>query len=89
MDDKEARLASCFQAVFPELNADEITVATSDSVANWDSVAGVTLLAVVEEEFCISIESDDLAAFSSFDGFLSYLTAREQDERLSRDSFVA
>jgi acyl carrier protein len=89
MNDKEARLAGCFQAVFPGLSADEVNVATASSVANWDSVAVVTLLAVVEEEFGITIDSDDLAAFSSYDGFLRYLNEIEQDESRSRDSFVS
>jgi acyl carrier protein len=77
MDKMQARLAGCFMAVFPELSADEITEASSTSVQSWDSVAGVTLLAVVEEEFGISIEIDDLARFNSFKGFLDYLQAAE------------
>jgi acyl carrier protein len=77
MDEKEARLARCFSAVFPELSADGITNASSTSVTGWDSVAGVTLFAVVEEEFGISIEGDDLAKFDSFAGFLSYLQQKD------------
>jgi len=78
MDEKQVRLAGCFSAVFPELNTDEILKASPTSVSDWDSVAGVTLLAVVEEEFGISIEVDDMASFNSFDGFLSYLQAAEK-----------
>jgi acyl carrier protein len=77
MDEKQARLAGCFSAVFPELSADEITKASTTSVQNWDSVAGVTLLAVVEEDFGISIEIDDLTKFDSFAGFLSYLQQKD------------
>lgn len=71
MDEHQARLVNCFLAVFPELSADEATSATSTTVASWDSVAGVTLQAVVEEEFGIVLETDDLSQFDSFQGFLS------------------
>lgn len=66
MDEHQMRLTRCFLAVFPELSANEIVKAASTSVQNWDSVAGVALLAEVEEEFGINIEVDDLARFNSF-----------------------
>lgn len=77
MDEKQVRLASCFLAVFPDLRYDKITEASSMSVENWDSLAGVTLLSVVEEEFGIAIEEGDLTRFNSFRGFLSYLQRPE------------
>jgi acyl carrier protein len=88
MDDKQVRLAGCFLAVFPELSSDGITEASSVSVQNWDSVAGVTLLAVVEEEFGIIIEDDDLSKFNSYEGFLSYLQETGNGKRVSGDSDV-
>jgi acyl carrier protein len=84
MDDKQIRLAGCFLAVFPELSTDRITESSSISVKNWDSVAGVTLLAVVEEEFGITIEANDLARFNSFNGFLKYL---EEIESCGQNSY--
>jgi acyl carrier protein len=85
MDDKQVRLAGCFLAVFPELSLDKITEASSMSVQNWDSVAGVTLLSVVEEEFGITIEDDDLARFNSFNELLIYLQQTENGARGSGD----
>jgi acyl carrier protein len=85
MDDKQVRLAGCFLAVFPELSFDSITEASSMSVQSWDSVAGVTLLSVVEEEFGITIEDDDLARFNSFNGFLNYLQQTENGVRTTGD----
>jgi|SRR5579863_6136758 len=73
MDEKEKRLADCFLAVFPELTGDVITKASPTSVQNWDSVATVTLLAVVEEEFGINIHVEELTRFNSFQGILSFL----------------
>jgi acyl carrier protein len=73
MDDIEKRLTDCFLAVFPDLNRNDVRQATSFRVSGWDSVAGVTLLAVVEEEFGISIEVDDLSILTSYLGYLTYL----------------
>jgi acyl carrier protein len=73
VDETQARLANCFIAVFPELTEGDVATASSDSVASWDSVSTVTLVAVVEEEFDISIDVDDPALFSSFNGVLAYL----------------
>lgn len=77
MDEQQARLVNCFLAVFPELNVGEISGATSANVQGWDSVAGVTLMAVVEEEFDVTLETDDLSTFNSFQGYISYLDRAE------------
>jgi acyl carrier protein len=73
MDEMERRLAACFSAVLPDLAPDEIGQATSTSVEGWDSVATVTLLTVVEEEFGISIDDENPARFNSFRNILTYL----------------
>ena len=52
MDALESRLARCFLAVFPDLNPEHVRTASVDTVGSWDSVATVTLLDVVEGEFC-------------------------------------
>jgi acyl carrier protein len=73
MDEMEKRLAGCFSAVLPELTPEEINRASASSVESWDSVTTVTLLAVVEEEFGISLDDVDPAKFDSFKNILSYL----------------
>jgi acyl carrier protein len=78
MDEKEIRLTKCFLAVFSELADSEVNNASSSSVASWDSVTTVTLLALVEEEFGINIEVEDASRFDSFQEILSYLTTAEQ-----------
>jgi acyl carrier protein len=67
MPELEDRLANCFSVVFPELNANEIKRASTASVATWDSLATVTLISVIEEEFEISLPPDDLEYLVSFD----------------------
>ena len=73
MDEQEKRLAACFSAVLPELAPEEISQASAESVESWDSVTTVTLLAVLEEEFGISIDVEDPARFDSFKNILTYL----------------
>jgi acyl carrier protein len=73
MDEMEKRLAACFSAVLPQLTPEEISQASATSVESWDSVTTVTLIAVIEEEFGISIDDVDPAKFDSFKNILSYL----------------
>lgn len=73
MDEIERRLAACFASVLPDLSPDEIRTAAADAVPSWDSVATVTLIAVVEEEFGLSISDEDPSKFDSFANILAYL----------------
>jgi len=70
MHDVKQRLAKCFSAVFPELSPEEIGKSTACHDANWDSLSAVTLLAVVQEEFGIDLEVDDLENLASFEEIL-------------------
>ncbi len=73
MPDPPSRLRRCFEGVFPGLRSDEIAHASMESVADWDSIASVQLIAVVEEEFGLTIPTDRYEEMSSFEGILSYL----------------
>ena len=74
-DGLEARLETCFLTVFPDLAAGSVRQATVDSVEKWDSVATLTLVSVIEEEFGIEIDfEDDLESFVSFEGITRYLS---------------
>ena len=70
MSDTRERLIHCFQAVFPDLSENEAERATAQRVGAWDSVATVTLAAVVEEEFGTQFQPDDIENLTSFDAFL-------------------
>ena len=76
MADTKERLVKCFAAVFPALTADQILSASVDSVAKWDSLASITLVAVVQEEFRLQIDLLDLAELTSFSAVLSYIQSR-------------
>jgi len=74
--DTRQRLAKCFEVVFPDLSRDEIAAASPATVAAWDSVAAITLMNVVEDEFGLQIDLDDLANLDSFDNLHAYLQKR-------------
>ena len=76
MSDRKKRLIHCFSSVFPELSEDEIIRASVTSLSNWDSVAMVTLISVIEEEFEIEIDLDDLEQFLSFELMNEFLRAK-------------
>jgi acyl carrier protein len=60
-------------AVFPELSPEETPRASPASVSSWDSVASITLLSVLEEEFEIQVAPEDLEHLVSFELVLNYL----------------
>jgi acyl carrier protein len=75
MTDVQTRLAKCFTAVFPHLRPSEVSSATIESVEGWDSLATVTLLTVVEEEFGTTIEPEELEHLRSFEAYVRRLSA--------------
>jgi len=83
MSELESRLIRCFSSVFPTLRTEEIRAASSQSLESWDSLAAVTLLAVVQQEFNVQIDLLNLRQLDSYEAFQSYLhrlTFREADE---------
>ena len=73
MNDTRARLVKCFAAIFPDLSEGQIESASATNMDEWDSVATVTLITLIEEEFGIEVEADDLERLASFDSVLNYL----------------
>jgi acyl carrier protein len=74
--DTSTRLADCFAATFSDLPAEDIPRASMATVDGWDSMATITLLSLVEEEFTIRVPPEDILLFTSFDGVLNYLLGR-------------
>ena len=67
MSDINSRISQCFLNVFPDVAAADLPRASQASVPQWDSVAHVTLLSAISEEF--QVELDD----ESFESLTSYL----------------
>lgn len=66
-------LLTCFSAVFPERSRQELASASRDSIEEWDSLASVTLLSLVNEEFQTDIDLFEFQELGSFDALLRYL----------------
>jgi acyl carrier protein len=73
MDETKNRLIKCFETVFPEMLEAEIPNATQSSVSAWDSIAAITLLNVIEDEFQITMDLDNVADLDSFSKINEYL----------------
>jgi acyl carrier protein len=68
-----ARLTKCLMTYFTGLTAEEAPRASMSSLGDWDSMASVTLIALVAEEFGIEIAAEDYERFVSFELILDYL----------------
>ncbi len=79
MDELKARLCSCFTIAFPDLRPQEIPSVAMGSLASWDSLAVITLVSLIEEEFGITIPPDDVIDLVSFELILEYLRRKQSD----------
>ena len=59
--------------MFPDLPEAKIATASQSSVETWDSIAGVTLANVIEEEFSIEMDFELLPELDSFDHMLAWV----------------
>jgi acyl carrier protein len=67
------KLLECFRAVFPGLTDAQLLETTPQSNERWDSIAHVTLLSLIEEEFGSSLAMDRLTTLTSFPAMLAEL----------------
>jgi acyl carrier protein len=72
----DSQLTQCFATVFPGLKPEAITATTQQNNPAWDSVAAITLLAVIEEEFHIQIDLEQLASLDSYAKIRDWLIAQ-------------
>ena len=73
MNKLETRLRRCFSAVFPGLPEDRIPHASLETVPEWDSVAHLTLVQVVEDEFHANMDEEETEQLTSFGAWLERL----------------
>ena len=73
MADLDDRLVRCFSSVFPELSDEQIRSASAKSLSAWDSFATVTLVAVLQQEFGLEIDPDDIEKLVSFERVRAYV----------------
>lgn len=70
------RLVNCFKAVFPNLTDEEVMRASITSVSEWDSIAAISLVVVLEEEFGTEISPDEIENLISFQLVQNYLEGK-------------
>jgi acyl carrier protein len=78
MNDTSQRIVRCFENVFPGIRANEVPRASTASLAAWDSVAHVTLLAAIAEEFGVEFAAEDFEELISFPLIVGYVESRIQ-----------
>ena len=79
MSDLETKLIECFEAVLPDVPAADIPALSMATAASWDSVATLNLVAVIEETFERTIDTDALERFTSFAFIRTYLEGATAD----------
>ena len=62
---KIEKYLKCFTDTF-EITNDQASNLEYQSIDNWDSVGHMNLMGVIEEEFEIEMDIDDITDFSSF-----------------------
>ena len=50
-----------------EIPMEEVETATMESVDKWDSIGQMSLVAIIEDAFCIEFEPDEVMQFTSFE----------------------
>jgi acyl carrier protein len=77
MEDNDfERLVGCFKRVFKNLKPADIPAATHESIGAWDSMAHITLLNLIREEFNVDIDFDEFDSATSFAAILDLIRAR-------------
>lgn len=79
MPDLDDRLQRCVLSVFPALSAETLPKISLAQLAAADSLAAVSLVAVLGQEFGLDLDIEDLLTMDSFDA-LSTRVARHAGE---------
>jgi acyl carrier protein len=67
------RLVRCFSSVFPTLSEAEIRASNVVPLFDLDSLAGVTLVTLIDQVFGVNVELPDLLELGSFGAILQFL----------------
>lgn len=73
MTDITSRVSLCFQNVFPDLAVEDLPRASQASLTQWDSVAHITLLLSISEEFQIELDEEVFPSLTSYLLVLDYV----------------
>lgn len=76
MINDDDRLMRCFASAFPNATRDEMRTAKFEAIPGWDSLRGVMLLAVLDEEFGVQLDLPELLELETFDYVKRFLSQR-------------
>ena len=65
-NNNKVRLQSILKTVFPSVEGEFKEEWGPNEIEEWDSIGHMTLVAALEENYKISLETDDIVDFSSF-----------------------
>ncbi len=74
MDKIKEKLAHCFSLTFPKMNPSQYASASTENTKEWDSVAQLTLLTVIGEEFGIEIDFTEFEGATSFESLATKIS---------------
>lgn len=80
MSEQDDRLARCFASVFPILSEGEIRSSDVVPLFDLDSLAGVTLVTLIDQEFGVNLDLSDLLELGSFEAISQFLRKRNPSE---------
>lgn len=78
MTDIGSGVANCFSNVFPDLAAGDIPRASQASLAQWDSVAHVTLLSAIAEEFQLDLDEESFETLTSYPLIVDFVESKRR-----------
>jgi acyl carrier protein len=78
--ESQDRLVRCFSSVFPTLSEAEIRASDVVPLFDLDSLAGVTLVTLIDQEFGVNVDLPDLLELRSFDAISQFLRKRNLSE---------
>jgi acyl carrier protein len=73
MESTEQRLQPIFRAVLELPPGTDPTAAAQGQTATWDSMAHVSLVAAIEEEFGVTIDAGDSLSLTSYEATRQFL----------------
>jgi acyl carrier protein len=80
MSEQDDRLVRCFASVFPTLGEEEIRACSVVVLVDIDSLAGVTLVTLIDQEFRVNVELSDLLELGSFEAISQFLRKHNPTE---------
>ena len=80
MAESQDRLVRCFSSVFPTLSEAEIRASDVVLLFDLDSLAGVTLVTLIDQEFGVNVDLPDLLELGSFEKISQFLRKRNPSE---------